>query len=51
MHLPSPALIRLTLFFILVAITTGINAESLESLLMPGEVIKGHEKYEQECDQ
>ena len=42
---------RLTLFLFLLTATTVINADSLESLLMPGEVIKGHEKYEQECTQ
>lgn len=31
--------------------TTAIYADSLQSLLMPGEVIKAHEKYEQDCDQ
>jgi hypothetical protein len=28
-----------------------INADTLESLLMPGPVIKAHEKYEDKCDQ
>ena len=30
---------------------TASHADSLESLLMPGPVIKAHEKYEQDCDQ
>lgn len=30
---------------------TVIHAESLESLLMPGPVIKAHEEYEHSCDQ
>jgi uncharacterized paraquat-inducible protein A len=51
MHQLYLVLARLTSLLFLVTITTAINAESLESLLMPGEVIKGHAKYEQECTQ
>ena len=51
MHQLYLVLARLTLLLFLVTITTAINADSLESLLMPGEVIKGHEKYEQDCAQ
>lgn len=32
-------------------ITTASNAESLESLLMPGPVVKAHQKYEKDCGQ
>ena len=51
MHQLYLVVTRLTLLLFLVTITTAINADSLESLLMPGEVIKGHEKYEQDCAQ
>ena len=43
--------IRLFLFSTLMIVATTINADSFESLLMPGPVIKAHEKYEQDCDQ
>ena len=38
-------------FFILAAIflNSGVNANTLESLVMPGEVISGHKKVETEC--
>jgi len=42
---------RLTLFLFLASVSTVINADSLESLLMPGKLIKAHKKYEQECTQ
>jgi hypothetical protein len=51
MHQLYLVIVRLTLFLCLVTAATVNNADSLESLLMPGEVIKGHEKYEQECSQ
>jgi hypothetical protein len=47
----SQAIVRLTLFTLLMAAATAINAESLETLLMPGPVTKAHEKYEQDCKQ
>ena len=46
-----PLIIRIVLFLALTAITTNSGADSLQSLLMPGPVIKAHEKYEQDCDQ
>ena len=45
------SIIRLALFSILMLSATTINADSLQSLLMPGPVNKAHEKYEQECNQ
>ena len=51
MHQLCLVFIRLNIFLFLVTVSTVINAESLESLRMPGPVIKGHEKYEHECTQ
>jgi len=51
MHQFYLVIVRLTLLLCLVTASSVLNAESLESLLMPGEVIKGHEKYEHECTQ
>jgi len=38
-------------FFLLLIFSTTLQADSLEKLLMPGEVISAHEKYEDSCDQ
>lgn len=43
--------IRLTVFLTLMLPSIAINADSFTSLLMPGPVIKAHEKFEQECEQ
>ena len=40
-----------TVLLSLVLVMSNANADTFESLLMPGPVIKGHEKYEQKCDQ
>ncbi len=45
------SIIHLALLFLLISTSASINAESFTSLLMPGPVIKAHEKYEQDCDQ
>ena len=34
-----------------VMFSDGASAQSIEKVLMPGEVIAGHAKYENECDQ
>lgn len=47
----NPVFIRLTLFNLLCLIPAVMHADSLQSLLMPGDVVSSHEKYEQECDQ
>jgi len=44
-------IVRVTFFLCLLTASSVLKAESLESLLMPGEVIKGHEKIEHECTQ
>ncbi|MCK4833267.1 MAG: cytochrome C [Gammaproteobacteria bacterium] len=51
MQHPYPVLIRLVIFILLLIPTSSVFADSLQSLLMPGAVIKAHEKYEQDCDQ
>jgi len=43
--------INLYIFMLIMVVTHGASADSLQSLLMPGPVIEGHAKYEQECDQ
>jgi len=43
--------LRLAALLTLVFVITNVNANTFESLLMPGPVIKGHAKYEQKCDQ
>mgnify|MGYP001818962214 FL=1 len=43
--------LRLAAILKLVFVITNVNANTFESLLMPGPVIKGHAKYEQKCDQ
>jgi len=43
--------IQPVLFATLMIVATVINAQSLESLIMPGPVTKAHEKYEQDCNQ
>lgn len=43
--------IRLTLISLLMLVTTNVHADSLELLLMPGDVVSSHKKYEQDCDQ
>ena len=35
----------------LLALSTNVNADSFESLIMPGPVIEGHKKYEEDCKQ
>lgn len=42
----------ISLFFIFVQLTTHavVSANPFESLVMPGEVIEGHKKYESECN-
>ena len=42
---------RFIIFISLMLTSHVICADSLESLLMPGPVIKAHEKYEQDCEQ
>lgn len=44
-------LARIILLFSLITISAASWADTLQSLLMPGPVIKAHAKYEQECDQ
>jgi len=44
-------LVRLITLVNLMAMIPVTNADTLESLLMPGPVIKGHEKYEDDCSQ
>lgn len=51
MHQLYLVIIRLTALSILMLVTTSNYADSLESLLMPGPVIQGHEKYEENCGQ
>ena len=45
--------LRRTLLFMLgmlaISMTTSVRAASIESLMMPGEVVKNHAKYEHEC--
>ena len=43
--------IRLFILSIAITFSTSAHAESLESLLMPGPVIEGHKKYEEDCEQ
>ena len=51
MRFLTQAGIRLILTLSIMLTASASNADSLKSLLMPGPVIKAHEKYEQECDQ
>ena len=51
MHQISLRFIQIIFLSALLLTTATSNAESFESLLMPGPVIKAHEKYEQDCDQ
>ena len=51
MHQLYRVIIRLILFSLFMITTATTYADSLESLLMPGPVIKAHKKYEQNCDQ
>jgi hypothetical protein len=51
MQLHLSALIRLFISISILMITPASNADTLKSLLMPGPVIKAHEKYEQDCNQ
>ena len=44
------AVSRLLLWCILVLLPLGSHAASIESLLMPGPLIKGHAKYEEKCE-
>ena len=45
------ACVRLIITLSIMLIAAETNADNLKSLLMPGPVIKAHEKYEQDCDQ
>lgn len=51
MRLHIPAWIRHILPILILMTSSASNADSLKTLLMPGPVITGHEKFEQECDQ
>jgi len=45
------ACFRLFIYISILMVAPASNADTLKSLLMPGPVIKGHEKYEKDCDQ
>jgi len=47
----SLSILQLVLLSLLITVSATVNAESIKSLLMPGPVIKAHEKYEHDCDQ
>ena len=51
MRLHHPVWTSLILAISVMLITSASNAESLESLLMPGPVIKAHQEYEKDCNQ
>ena len=51
MHQHLSVLVRLISLAYFMAMTPFAQADTLESLLMPGPVIKGHEKYEEDCGQ
>ena len=51
MHQLQTTFSRLALLLFFMSVTGIANADSLQSLLMPGPVVKAHEKYEQNCDQ
>lgn len=50
MRLHRQASIRLILTVSILLVAPISNADSIESLLMPGPVIKAHEEFEQQCD-
>lgn len=45
------SIFRFTLLLAFMSAPTAINADTFESMLMPGPLIDGHKKYEQDCDQ
>jgi len=51
MHQHFSGLVRLIALVYLMAMIPVSNADTLESLLMPGPVIKGHAEYEDDCSQ
>ena len=46
---PSIYIFLLAATVLMVQGIEGVRAASIESLVMPGEVIEGHAKYEEEC--
>ncbi len=51
MQQSHPLIISLFIALVALSTTPAVKAESLKTLIMPGPVIKAHEKYEQDCDQ